>query len=144
MSTTLSLAPSRKSKRISLTPLIDVVFILLLFFMLTSSFQRWHSVDMPNSATPSSSSSTTAEEPLFFLLHSSGELRIWPENTAWSSVEEINQADISSILSNRNAPSALLVPEHQSTLQTILSASEKLRSYGLKVSISEPVEKHDE
>lgn len=39
--------PARTSKKlIGLTPLIDVVFILLLFFMLTSSFIQWQSLDL--------------------------------------------------------------------------------------------------
>lgn len=33
---------SRPRRLISLTPLIDVVFILLLFFMSASSYQKWH------------------------------------------------------------------------------------------------------
>ncbi|WP_416899441.1 MAG: ExbD/TolR family protein [Minwuia sp.] len=31
---------------ISLTPLIDVVFILLIFFMLASSFERWRAIGL--------------------------------------------------------------------------------------------------
>lgn len=31
---------------ISLTPLIDVVFILLVFFMLASSFMEWRAIDL--------------------------------------------------------------------------------------------------
>lgn len=34
----LSLAPARRSRRPSLTPMIDVVFLLLVFFMLASRF----------------------------------------------------------------------------------------------------------
>lgn len=42
------LAPSRIRRRalISLTPLIDVVFILLVFFMLASSFLDWRAIDL--------------------------------------------------------------------------------------------------
>lgn len=48
--------PSRHRRRrstIGLTPLIDVVFILLLFFMLASSFDEWRSIGLepPASAT---------------------------------------------------------------------------------------------
>jgi biopolymer transport protein ExbD len=39
----------RKRNLISLTPLIDVVFILLVFFMLASSFVHWRSIGL---ATP--------------------------------------------------------------------------------------------
>lgn len=42
----------RRRAVISLTPLIDVVFILLVFFMLASSFLDWRSIDLapPTSA----------------------------------------------------------------------------------------------
>jgi len=45
----LSLAPPSNGRRrnlISLTPLIDVVFILLVFFMLASSFLNWRSITL--------------------------------------------------------------------------------------------------
>ena len=45
----LSLAPPNNGRRrnlISLTPLIDVVFILLVFFMLASSFLNWRSITL--------------------------------------------------------------------------------------------------
>jgi biopolymer transport protein ExbD len=38
--------PRPSGRLISLTPLIDVVFILLVFFMLASSFLDWRSVDL--------------------------------------------------------------------------------------------------
>ena len=44
----LRLANSSRQRRslISLTPLIDVVFILLVFFMLASSFLDWRAIDL--------------------------------------------------------------------------------------------------
>lgn len=36
----------RRRAQIGLTPLIDVVFILLVFFMLASSFLDWQSIDI--------------------------------------------------------------------------------------------------
>lgn len=42
----------QRRARISLTPLIDVVFILLVFFMLASSFLDWRAIDL--SAPPAS------------------------------------------------------------------------------------------
>ena len=38
--------PRRRRASVSLTPLIDVVFILLIFFMLASSFMDWRSLDL--------------------------------------------------------------------------------------------------
>ena len=42
----LETRPGRRRALISLTPLIDVVFILLVFFMLASSFQYWRAVEL--------------------------------------------------------------------------------------------------
>lgn len=44
-------APRRKHG-ISLTPLIDVVFILLVFFMLASSLTDWRSIELATGAAP--------------------------------------------------------------------------------------------
>lgn len=41
-----SAKPARRRALISLTPLIDVVFILLVFFMLASSFLDWRAIDL--------------------------------------------------------------------------------------------------
>ncbi len=41
----------RRRTLISLTPLIDVVFILLVFFMLASSFLDWRAIDLDPPAT---------------------------------------------------------------------------------------------
>lgn len=53
----LVLTQPRKKKAIGLTPLIDVVFILLLFFMLTTTFNRWEFIDLQSSFGQSQSSS---------------------------------------------------------------------------------------
>lgn len=45
--------PRRKRNLISLTSLIDVVFILLVFFMLTSNFTRWNTIELGISTTDS-------------------------------------------------------------------------------------------
>lgn len=51
--------PRRRRAAISLTPLIDVVFILLIFFMLASSFLDWRALDL---GTPVRSGSAGAVE----------------------------------------------------------------------------------
>ncbi len=46
MNSTSLTANPRRRQIISLTPLIDVVFILLVFFMLASSFLDWRSIEL--------------------------------------------------------------------------------------------------
>ena len=38
--------PPVRRRLVSITPLVDVVFILLFFFMLASSFDRWQAIDL--------------------------------------------------------------------------------------------------
>lgn len=47
--------PARRRSVIRLTPLIDVVFILLVFFMLASSFLDWRAFEIAVPGTPSES-----------------------------------------------------------------------------------------
>lgn len=43
-------ARSKRIRRLSLTPLIDVIFLLLLFFMLTSTFTRFAEIPLAGAA----------------------------------------------------------------------------------------------
>ena len=42
----MQLSSPPKKSLVNLTPLIDVVFILLIFFMLASNFVRWHALEL--------------------------------------------------------------------------------------------------
>jgi len=71
-------APARR-RGISLTPLIDVVFILLLFFMLSSSFMQWRQIDLP---IPAQGEAQDQELLVVRLLNNSGELSIGEQQLA--------------------------------------------------------------
>ena len=60
----------RRRRLISLTPLIDVVFILLLFFMLASSYLDWRTIHL-NAPTPAAAAST-AETALLVEIRDGG------------------------------------------------------------------------
>ena len=53
-------ANSRRRRLISLTPLIDVVFILLVFFMLVSSFLDWRVITLDEETVDDAASSTAS------------------------------------------------------------------------------------
>lgn len=57
----IDVAPRRKRK-LSLTPLIDVVFNLLLFFMLASSLARWSGVELATGSEHAKADETPAGE----------------------------------------------------------------------------------
>ena len=57
---------ARRAKPISLTALIDVVFILLMFFMLTSSFSQWQMLAL---VKPSSHEQAKQDSPPVLLVY---------------------------------------------------------------------------
>ena len=63
----LTAEPARRRAVISLTPLIDVVFILLIFFMLASSFLDWRTVDL-YAAAPGNAAQASDAPPLVLRL----------------------------------------------------------------------------
>lgn len=63
--------PARRRAVIGLTPLIDVVFILLVFFMLASSFLDWRVIDL---ATGSSSPAEDRPPPAVVQIGADGNL----------------------------------------------------------------------
>ena len=65
----LASRPRRRRAAIGLTPLIDVVFILLVFFMLASNFLHWRTVDLSAAAT---SAGRGAEGALMIVLAPDG------------------------------------------------------------------------
>ncbi len=61
----MALDPAPPIRRpVTLTPLIDVIFLLLLFFMLSSTFTRFAEVPLTNAA----GGVTTGQPPLFLQL----------------------------------------------------------------------------
>lgn len=63
-------APRRRGL-ISLTPLIDVVFILLVFFMLASSFLDWHAIDL-SAPGKTATTSTSSNKPVLIEIQEHG------------------------------------------------------------------------
>ncbi|MGR3513057.1 MAG: biopolymer transporter ExbD [Paracoccaceae bacterium] len=59
------LRTARQKRPISLTPLVDVIFLLLLFFMLSSTFSTFAEVEL-SAAAPQAGASDTA--PVFLQL----------------------------------------------------------------------------
>ena len=71
------LTPAKKRKWLDLTPMIDVVFLLLIFFMLTSIYAK----PMMPVSLPESETSTVQEEPEITLgINSEGSLSLNSQN----------------------------------------------------------------
>ncbi|KDE39990.1 Biopolymer transport protein ExbD/TolR [Nitrincola lacisaponensis] len=121
----LNLQSGKRRKPLSLTPLIDVVFILLLFFMLTSSFIKWHNMELAVSAPSQSSSRSNDTPPLVFRLNAEGELRV-----AGQAYTPSQDADLQLLLNDHADASIILQTADEVDVQQIVSTIDRLKRLG--------------
>jgi biopolymer transport protein ExbD len=128
------LATTRKRKAIGLTALIDVVFILLLFFMLTSTFNRWQAMDLQ---APTTALQPLQQQPLMALLKTDMTVTLAGYTAAVTELDQlINQH--STTLDKNTA--LVLIPESAVTVQTIVTTLESFKQLGWQqVSLGDPL-----
>ncbi|TVQ92882.1 MAG: biopolymer transporter ExbD [Chromatiaceae bacterium] len=118
--------PRRRSRRlVSLTPLIDVVFILLLFFLLASSFQRWQGLNLAGTG-----SAGAADEPppaLLVRIQADGALDLNGEPVG---LDEL-AATLRRQLGRRPDLAVIVEPAATVTLQPLVAVLEQLAAAGI-------------
>ncbi|MEH6543519.1 MAG: biopolymer transporter ExbD [Porticoccaceae bacterium] len=121
MRVSLSGHAPRKSRRISLTPLADLVFILLVFFILETSFIDFRQLDfrLPENKTEGESVAGYVEVQLF----SSG--RIWIDG---STLEVAGVGGYFRTLNTDAETLVILKAEDTVPLQLLVSAMDQLDS----------------
>ena len=55
--------PQREEEELDMTPMVDVTFLLLIFFMVTASFSLQKSIEMPQQQTDAPSTQAIEEDP---------------------------------------------------------------------------------
>jgi biopolymer transport protein ExbD len=120
----LNLEQNRRKNMISLTPLIDVVFILLLFFMLSSTFSRWYQIPLQ---TPASSNSQTADLTVLKIQSNKGEVRI-----NGNTVDINNSDELQSMVQQYSKQTLVLTAAEVITVQTIVSVMDALKQNGAR------------
>ncbi|SBT16031.1 biopolymer transport protein ExbD [Marinomonas gallaica] len=130
----LKLDQPRKKQLISLTPLIDVVFILLLFFMLTSSFVAWRVLDTPLSAPQAEViPEQDRQDPAMFELRANDGL-VWFDG---QSIAVENSERIRSIVQDNQGRLFVLQAEDSVSLQSLMTLADQLKLQGAeKLSIA--------
>jgi biopolymer transport protein ExbD len=121
-----SLLYARKARRISLTALIDVVFILLMFFMLTSSFSQWRAMEF---RSPVQGADSTDQPPRVLLLASNGELR----ERSGKPLLGAEQPVVPTLFEGGAA--LVLLTEAETPVQYIVSRLEEFETAGLKATL---------
>jgi biopolymer transport protein ExbD len=111
-----------RTKTIGLTPLIDVVFILLMFFMLTSTFIKQREISL---STPSASNTAAAGDPQIVVLSGEMDFELFP-----SRQRLLNDDEILAQLSP-GAP-VVIRPLAQVSAQEIVTALNHLKALGFE------------
>lgn len=116
--------PVKKSKKaISLTPLIDVVFILLLFFMLSSSFVSYRNIDMP---LPDASTESAASLLVVDIEAGGSSVRINGESVAIDSLSALSR-----VISGQGDAVYLVNTGEGVTTQTLVRVMDALKKAGV-------------
>lgn len=120
----------RRQSRIGMTALIDVVFILLMFFMLTSSFNQWKAVEF---RSPVAVEDHSAKTPQLVVLGVGGTLRL-----VASGAEIAAGTRVDAGLFNAGEP-VVILPEAKASVQSIIANLERLKALGLSVTLGSVV-----
>lgn len=122
------IASSRVKKTISLTALIDVVFILLMFFMLTSTFITWHSVTLQTSAAGSTITSNEVRTQLI-ILHENNEFSLLVNGDNATNKKEQKFSTLLTLTTQLDPNiHTVLIPEPQIKVQKIIDILTQLKS----------------
>ncbi|MFW6076110.1 MAG: ExbD/TolR family protein [Hyphomicrobiales bacterium] len=130
--------PPPARRRISLTPLVDVIFLLLMFFMLSSTFARFADLDVARqSASAGETGMPAAADPAalrgaIVSVSADRQVRVNGDETALDDV-----AARLDTLYERGARTAIVVADSNATVQDLVSVLERARGSRIAVAIAQ-------
>lgn len=111
-------------QQLNMAPLIDVVLLLLIFFMLTSTFYTAQAIELQ---LPSASTSTpTDDQPVVVALSKAGEITVNGSVVAMDVLIEI----LRPLLSTTEKPAVTLKTEATTSVQQMLDVMDAVRAAG--------------
>ncbi|TDH39086.1 biopolymer transporter ExbD [Pseudohoeflea suaedae] len=120
-------APRFVRRRLGLTPLIDVIFLLLLFFMLSSTFSRFSQVPVEGGAAGGAG----GKRPDAMISVRAGDVRLNGEGIETGAIA-VRLAGLREV----GAENLVILVEQGATSQDFVSVLEAASQSGLKVSVS--------
>jgi len=118
-------APRTVRKPLGLTPLIDVVFLLLLFFMLASTFQKYAEIDLVAAGTGAATPS--AERPHLVRVHEDGTLDLNAQPIGLDAL-----AEVLSRAKNGKDLRVLIQVRKGAETQRLVDVLERVRGIGIR------------
>ena len=119
----------RQEPDVNLTPLIDVVFLLLIFFMVSTTFTRESriSVDLPES---SAEPVEQDEKSIEVIVDDQGRYYVNQQLVVNKKIETLKQAIRLAVGKNEN-PALIINADAKSTHQSVITAMDAARQLGI-------------
>ncbi len=119
----------RKSLDINLTPLIDVVFLLLIFFMVSTTFNRETeiSVDLPDATA---TTLPTDEQSIEITISEDGRYYINQQLVINTQIKTLRSA-LTKVLGDRKSPPLTIIADAKTPHQSVVTAMDVARQLGL-------------
>ena len=123
----MEFARSVKTKRgINLTSLIDIIFLLVVFFLLTSKFVTAEIVDLTLSTISSGKKSTTPKESLIVILEPKGKFLLSGKEYALSELK----TQVEPLIKDNKDKDIVLVGKKGVTVQDMITAMDEIKASG--------------
>lgn len=126
----MNLRPRRRGDpEINLTSLIDVVFLLLLFFILTTSFNRESAlrIDLPKA---SEQAAVEEQKPIMLSIDAAGEFYVDGRQVVNTQVESVKRV-LRAALGERKDPPLIISADAKTPHQAVVTAMDAARQVGL-------------
>lgn len=126
----MNLRPRRRGDpEINLTSLIDVVFLLLLFFILTTSFNRESAlrIDLPKA---SEQAAVEEQKPIMLSIDAAGEFYVDGRQVVNTQVESLKRV-LRAALGERKDPPLIISADAKTPHQAVVTAMDAARQVGL-------------
>lgn len=112
---------------VNLTPMIDVVFLLLLFFMITTSFVRESAlqIDLPQAT----GEQTEHQQPINIVISADGEVRV-NETPVAEMTDAVMRQVLTEAAGDRDDPQIVISADAESAYQHIITAMDNAQQLG--------------
>ena len=119
----------RDSPEINLTPLIDVVFLLLIFFMVSTTFERRSelNIEMPQASVQASERNNTV---ITVVIEAGGGVHVEGRALAEPRVEVLRRA-LSAAAQGLDSPPVVISADAQASHQSVVTVMDAARQAGL-------------
>ncbi|MGH8505469.1 MAG: ExbD/TolR family protein [Stenotrophobium sp.] len=118
--------PRRRANTLIITSLVDVMFVLLFFFMLTASRLDWGA--LPVQISHSGKAAANAQPVL--------RLQLLPGGHLWLARREVPAADLVEAIRGVAQARVVVQPAHGVPLQDLIDVVDRLRAAHIPVSLS--------